>query len=81
MDLEKAARDLMNGKNGAALQKITESDQGAALVKKFDGAAIERAAKSGDSAALSMLLKQVLSTPEGASFAAQVQRAVKNGGR
>ena len=69
MDLEKAARELMNGKNGAA------------LAKKFDGAAIERAAKSGDSAALSRLLKQVLSTPEGASFAAQVQRAVKNGGR
>lgn len=81
MDLEKAARELMNGKNGAALKKLTESENGAALAGRFDGAEIERAAKNGDTAALSKLLRQVLSSPEGASFAAQVQKAVNGGGR
>ena len=81
MDLEQAARQLRNGENGAALQKITESEAGAALAGRFDGAAIEQAAKSGDAAALSALLKGILSTPEGARFAEQVQRAVNGRGR
>ena len=81
MDMEKYAKQLMQGKNGAALQKLTQSDAGAKLAAKFDGAAIEKAAKSGDAKALSDILKSVLSTPEGQNFAAQVKKAVGGDGR
>ena len=81
MDLEQAARALQSGKNGAALKKLTESEAGAALAGKVDGAAIEQAARSGDTKALSELLKTVLSTPEGAAFAAQVTKAVRGDGQ
>lgn len=81
MDMERYAQELRQGKSGGALQKLTESEAGAALAAKIDGAAIERAAKTGDSAALSALLKSVLSTPEGARFAEQVKQAVNGGGR
>jgi len=81
MDMEQYARELMNGSSGRALKALTESGDGAALSKRFDGAAVENAAKSGDTAALAALLKGVLSTPEGARFAAQVKKAVDGGGR
>lgn len=81
MDMEKYAKQLMAGKNGAALEKLTQSDLGAKLASKFDGAAIEAAARSGDSQALSQILKSVLATPEGKDFAAQVQKAVDGRGR
>ena len=81
MDLEQAARQLMAGKNGAALQQITQSQEGARLAARFDGAKLERAAQAGDTQALAALLKDVLSTPEGRSFAAQVQKAVDGHGR
>lgn len=81
MDFEQYVRELMNGKNGAALQKLTQSAAGEALAGKLDGAALEKAARSGDTAALTKLLRDVLSTSEGASFAAQVQKAVNGDGR
>lgn len=81
MDLEQEARKLQNGTGGDALKKLTQSGAGAALAAKFDGEAIERAARSGDSKALSQLLQSVLSTPEGAQFASEVQKAVSGGGR
>lgn len=81
MDMEKYAKQLMEGKNGAALQKLTQSDTGAKLAAKFDGAAIEKAAREGDAKALSQILKNVLNTPEGRDFAAQVQKAVGGNGR
>lgn len=81
MDLERYARKLQDGPNGAALKKLADSEAGAALSKQIDGAALERAAKAGDSKALAELLRGILSTPEGAGFAAQVKKAVDGGGR
>ena len=40
----------------------------------IDGAALEKAVKSGDGAALQKLLGALLSTPEGKSLAADVRR-------
>lgn len=81
MDMEKYAKQLMEGKNGDALKKAVQSDAGARLAARFDGAAVEKAARDGDSEALSGLLKNILSTPEGRDFAAQVQKAVRDNGR
>lgn len=81
MDFENYAKQLMKGKNGGALQSLTQSETGAKLAARFDGAAIEKAAREGDKQALSQLLQGVLNTPEGRDFAAQVQKAVKEHGR
>lgn len=81
MDLEEMARQLQAGESGAALRRLADSGAGAALEGMIDGAALERAAKSGDSQTLSRLLGQLLSTPEGASFAARVRKAVDGHGR
>lgn len=81
MDMEQYARELMQGKNAGALQRLTQSENGAKLAERFDGRKIEQAAKNGDMQALSQLLKNVLSTPEGRSFAAEVQKAVNGDGR
>ena len=81
MDLDQAAERLKKGGSGAALQKLTESGAGRALAQRFDGAAVERAARQGDADALAALMKSILSTPEGADFAAQVRRAVSESGK
>lgn len=81
MDMERYVQELQNGKNGAALKKLTESEAGEALLRRFDGREIEKAAMVEDSETLSRLLQGVLSTPEGARFAEQVKKAVNGGGR
>lgn len=81
MDLDKYVRQVRQGKQGDVLQKLTESETGARLAAKVDGAKLEAAARNGDTKALSAMLQDILSTPEGKSFAQAVQRAVKNDGR
>ena len=81
MDMEQAADRLRNGKNGEALRRLTESEAGAALAERFDGRAVERAARAGDTETLAQLMRDILSTPEGARFAEQVKKAVDGGGR
>lgn len=81
MDLDRYIRELQSSGSAGALQKLTESDAGVRLAGQLDAEKLEKAAKQGDMQTLSAMLKTVLSTPEGRSFAAQVQKAVKNGGR
>lgn len=81
MDLEKYARQLKEGKSGEALQKLTESEAGARLAAQVDASKLTEAARQGDTSALSAMLRGILSTPEGRSFAAQVEKAVKTNGR
>lgn len=81
MDWEKYAKQLMEGENARELQRLTASEAGASLAARFDGEAIEKAAREGDAAALTAVLRDVLGTPEGRRFAAQVQKAVDANGR
>lgn len=81
MDMEAYARRLMQGENGASLQRLMGSDAGAALSKHVDGEKLQRAAQDGDMQALSAMLKTVLGTPEGKRFADEVLRAVNGDGR
>ena len=81
MDLENYARQVKRSEKGAALEKLTQSEAGAKLAARLDGAKLEQAAKAGDMKALSAMLKGILATPEGKSFAAQVEKAVKDNGR
>ena len=81
MDWETYAKRLMEGADAQVLQQLTTSEVGASLAARVDGAAIEKAAREGDTAALTAALKDILGTPEGRRFAAQVQKAVDGHGR
>lgn len=81
MDLEKYAKKALEGKDTGALEALTRSEAGEKLLARFDGAAMEKAARSGDMNALSALLKTVLSTPEGREFAETVKKAAGGHGR
>jgi len=81
MDLANMAQKFKMGNGGDALQKLTESDAGARLAARFSGAAVEDAARRGDTAELSRLLGAILATEEGKQFAAQVRKAAEEHGR
>lgn len=81
MDLAKMAEKLRTGDSGDALKKLTESEDGARLAARFPGAAVEDAAKRGDTAELTRLLGSILATEEGRQFAAQVKKAMDGHGR
>ncbi|MCD7844652.1 MAG: hypothetical protein LUG57_02120 [Oscillospiraceae bacterium] len=79
MDMEQYAQQVRQGKNGPALEKLAASEAGARLAAQVDGERLTQAARQGDTQALANMLKGILSTPEGRSFAAQVEKAVRNG--
>jgi hypothetical protein len=81
MEWEEYAKRLRSGKSAKALEALTQSEAGAKLAAKFDGKAVEQAARSGDGETLSRLLQGILATPEGQDFARQVQKAVEKDGR
>ena len=63
--------------NKDALKAATQSAEGQKLMRQIDPAALEQAAKHGDTAQLKAILSQVLSSPEGKSLAQKVERAVR----
>ena len=73
-DLEKMGTALFGGQKGKDLRTLMESDAGRALEQKLDAAAVEKAARSGDAAALQGILTQVLSTEEGRALAEQLSK-------
>ena len=81
MDLAKMAEKLRTGDGGTALERLTESKEGARLAARFSGGAVEEAAKRGDTAELTRLLGTILATEEGRQFAAQVRKAMDGHGR
>ncbi len=81
MDMEKLAKQALAGKNTAALESLAKSGAGGKLASQIDGAALEKAARAGDMNALSAMLKDVLSTPEGREFIGQVKKAADGHGR
>ena len=68
-DLEKLGEQLMTGKNADALRSLAASPEAKRLEAALDGTETAAALRSGDSAAISRLLKTVLATPEGRALA------------
>ena len=64
------------GKTGE-LKRLAESEDGRRLAGLIDTGAVEAAARSGDSQALSQLLRGVLGTAEGQRLAKSVQDLMK----
>ena len=62
------------------LRRAADSADAQALAAHFDGKRAEAALKSGDTAAVEALLRQVLATPEGRRLADTVKQAVNRNG-
>lgn len=76
-NLEALGKELeRRGKTGD-LKRLAESADGRKLGQMIDARAVEQAARSGDAAALSALLRSVLSTEEGRRLARQAENLLK----
>lgn len=76
-NFEQLGKELERRGKTAALKRLAESDDGQRLAAALDTRAVEQAARSGDAAALSRLLRGVLSTPEGQRLAKNVEELMK----
>ena len=74
MDMEKLARELERDGKGAALRRLGSSAEGKKLESMIDGAALQKALQSGNTASLQKMLGALLSTPEGKALAEDVGR-------
>ena len=77
LDWEKAGEELLRGPKGDALRQVAASEEGRALEKKLDPAAVEQAARSGDARQLKALLQTVLATEEGRALAEKLSQLGK----
>ena len=77
-DLEKLEQELRRKGKAEGIRALAESADGQRLGQMIDGGAVERAVKSGDSAALRSLLARVLSTDEGRRLAGEIRRVMED---
>ena len=73
-DLENISRELMRRGKAEDMKRLAESEDGKKLSRMVDSAALERAARSGDSAAMREILSKVLESDEGRRLAASVRK-------
>lgn len=76
-DLEKLGEELSRSGKSDKLKVLADSADGKAIGRMVDAAEVERAAKSGDMAALKGILSQVLSTDEGKRLAESLKKAME----
>ncbi|MEG1633572.1 MAG: hypothetical protein RR314_05915 [Oscillospiraceae bacterium] len=77
MDIEKLGKELTKSGKTDRLKAVADSADAKRLSEMLDGKAVERAALSGDSAALQSILRQVMETDEGKRLAKQLSDAMK----
>ena len=73
-DLEKAAQELRRSGKGREIQALADSADGKKLGQMIDAGAVEKAVRSGDSAALQQILQSVLRTEEGRRLAESLRK-------
>lgn len=76
-DLERLGEELKKRGKTDKLKSIADSADGQAIGRMIDPQAVERAARSGDAAALQTILSQVLSTDEGRRLAESLKKAME----
>ena len=76
-NFEDLGRELERRGKTDEIKRIAESEDGQRLGRMVNSADIERAAKSGDSAALQDMLRRVLSTDEGRRLAENVRKMMQ----
>jgi len=77
-NFEKLGKDILKGADTKKLNAVANSEDGKKITKMLDAKAVERAAKSGDTAALQNILSQILSTDEGKRLAQSISDIVGN---
>ena len=76
-DLERLGEELSRSGKGERLKSLADTAEGKAVSRMEDQEKLERAAKSGDTAALKDILSQVLSTDEGKRLAEKLKKAME----
>ena len=76
-NLEKLAQELRQQGKAEGIRALADSADGQKLGKMIDAAAVEKAVKSGDSAALQQILRGVLDTAEGRRLAENIRRMMR----
>ena len=76
-DFEKIGRELQRQGKTEKLKSLADSEEGKAVSRMIDAEAVQKAAKSGDAAALKTILSQVLSTSEGQRLAESLRKAME----
>ena len=77
-NFEQLGRELDRRGKTEEIKRLAASEDGARLAGMVDGAAVERAAREGDAAALRQLLGGVLRTDEGRRLAESIRRLMEN---
>lgn len=76
-DLEKLGKELERSGKAAALRRLAASADGQRLAQRLDAGAVEAAARGGNTAALTALLRGVLGTAEGRRLVKSVEELMK----
>ena len=77
LDLERVNAEIEKSGKKDRLKSLADSAEGRAVSRMLDPAAVEKAAKSGDTAALQSILSDVLSTDEGTRLAERLKKAMQ----
>lgn len=77
LDLERVNAEIEKSGKKDQLKSLADSAEGRAVSRMLDPAAVEKAAKSGDTAALQSILSDVLSTDEGKRLAERLKKAMQ----
>ena len=77
LDLELVNAEIEKSGKKDRLKSLADSAEGRAVSRMLDPAAVEKAAKSGDTAALQSILSDVLSTDEGKRLAERLKKAMQ----
>ena len=77
LDLERVNAEIEKSGKKDRLKSLADSVEGRAVSRMLDPAAVEKAAKSGDTAALQSILSDVLSTDEGKRLAERLKKAMQ----
>ena len=77
LDLERVNAEIEKSGKKDRLKSLAGSAEGRAVSRMLDPAAVEKAAKSGDTAALQSILSDVLSTDEGKRLAERLKKAMQ----
>ena len=77
LDLERVNAEIEKSGKKDRLKSLADSAEGRAVSRMLDPAAVEKAAKSGDTAALQSIRSDVLSTDEGKRLAERLKKAMQ----
>lgn len=77
LDLERVNAEIEKSGKKDRLKSLADSAEGRAVSRMLDPAAVEKAAKSADTAALQSILSDVLSTDEGKRLAERLKKAMQ----